>query len=97
MKIIDIKNKGSVQNAAEVLRKGGILIFPTDTVYGVGCLNNEKAIKKLYRMKNRPLNQPTALLISKDHIFKIKLVLKVRPDFFFRENDFNNSQKIFKF
>lgn len=66
MKITDIKDRNSLQNAAEVLKRkrGGILVFPTDTVYGIGCILNEKTIKRLYKIKNRPLSQPTAVLIS---------------------------------
>jgi len=63
-KVVDIKDKKSLQNAAGVLKRGGILVFPTDTVYGIGCLLNEKAIRKLYKIKNRPLNQPTAVLMN---------------------------------
>lgn len=44
----------------EILNTGGIVIFPTETVYGVGCLlESRKAIGKLYQIKNRPLTQPT--------------------------------------
>lgn len=64
MKVICIRNKDSIQNATEVLKKGGILIFPTDTVYGIGCLLNESAINRLYKIKMRPSSQPTAILLS---------------------------------
>jgi tRNA threonylcarbamoyl adenosine modification protein (Sua5/YciO/YrdC/YwlC family) len=38
---------------AEVLRKGGIIIFPTDTIYGIGCdFNNTHAIERICRIKN---------------------------------------------
>jgi len=41
-----------VQKAVEILRKGGVLIFPTDTVYGLGCdIFNHKAIEKVARIK----------------------------------------------
>ena len=41
-----------IQQAVEVLRKGGIIIYPTDTVYGIGCdLHNQKAIERLCRIK----------------------------------------------
>lgn len=65
-KIIDIKDNDSLQNAAHVLKNGGILVFPTDTVYGIGCLLNYGAIIKLYKIKNRPLSQPTAILLTKE-------------------------------
>ena len=65
MKNIDIDNNNSIQNAARVLKKGGILVFPTDTVYGIGCRLNEMTIRKLYKIKNRPLSQPTSILLTK--------------------------------
>src|SRR3990167_7362523 len=71
MNIIDINNKDSIQYAAKILKQGGILVFPTDTVYGIGCLIDEEAIKRLYKIKNRPLNQPTAILCIQDLIPKI--------------------------
>ncbi len=41
-----------IQQAVEVLRKGGIIIYPTDTVYGLGCdIYNAKAIEKICRIK----------------------------------------------
>ena len=66
MNIIDIKSKNSLQNATKVLTSGGVLVFPTDTVYGIGCILSEDAIKKLYQIKNRPSTQPTAVLMSRD-------------------------------
>lgn len=72
-KVVRIENKNSIQNAAEVLKSGGILIFPTDTVYGIGCLLNYESIVKLYKIKKRPLTQPTAILISKNYYPKINI------------------------
>lgn len=64
-KILDEKNLENIKKVASVLKKGGIAIFPTDTVYGVGTdLNNPKAIEKLYKIIKRPENKPTAVLIS---------------------------------
>lgn len=73
MKIIDQKDINSIQNAAEVLKSGGILVFPTDTVYGIGCALNETAIIKLYQIKNRPLTQPTAILMNKSDVPELLL------------------------
>lgn len=45
------------------LQKGEVIAFPTDTLYGVGAdLNNEEAIQKLYRIKERDLDMPLILL-----------------------------------
>ena len=41
-----------IQQAVEVLRKGGVIIYPTDTVYGIGCdVTNAKAVEKVCRIK----------------------------------------------
>ena len=47
------------------IKNGNIGIFPTDTVYGIGCDSlNINAIKQLYNIKNRSLNKPVCILIS---------------------------------
>ena len=58
---------------AETIKNGGIVIFPTETVYGIGTNGlNEKAVKKLYEVKQRPLNKPISLLVNSiDMINKI--------------------------
>ena len=46
--------KQDIQNAVEVLRKGGIILYPTDTVWGIGCdATNAEAVEKVYKMKQR--------------------------------------------
>ena len=50
---------------AKIIKNGGIVIFPTETVYGIGTNGlDEKAIKKLYEVKQRPLNKPISLLVN---------------------------------
>jgi len=50
---------------AKILLNGGLVVFPTDTVYGIDCRLNEMTIRKLYKIKNRPLSQPTSILLTK--------------------------------
>lgn len=76
MNNININDKNSLKISAEIMEKGGVIIFPTDTVYGIGCLLNQKAIKKLYKIKNRPLSQPTAVLLSKQLYGKLRSSVK---------------------
>jgi len=55
----------TIEFAATLLRDGGLVAFPTETVYGLGVnLENEKAVKKLYEVKNRPLDKPFTVHIS---------------------------------
>ena len=51
--------------AAEILLNGGLVVFPTETVYGLGAdANNINAIKKIFRVKGRPINHPLIVHIS---------------------------------
>ena len=49
--------------AIESIKNGGVVIFPTDTVYGIGCdPYNENAVKKIYEIKNRDSTKPLPIL-----------------------------------
>ena len=51
--------------AVDVLRGGGIVIYPTDTVYGMGCdLFNKKGIERIYEIKRRDRKQPLSFICS---------------------------------
>lgn len=44
---------------------GQVFVFPTDTVWGIGCwLNDLQSIKRVYQIKNRPLGKPTGIFVS---------------------------------
>ena len=48
-----------VRRAAEILRAGGLVAFPTETVYGLGAdASSEKAVARLYAVKRRPADHP---------------------------------------
>lgn len=54
-----------LKQAIDVLNQGGIVIFPTDTVWGIGCrLDKPESIKKLYKIRKRPENQAFPVLVS---------------------------------
>ena len=54
-----------IEEAVKVLNNGGIIIFPTDTAFGIGCrIDNEEAIARLFKIRNRPTNQPTPILVN---------------------------------
>ena len=65
---LDLKNKldcSKLTEPAKIINKGGIVIFPTETVYGIGVnALNESAVKRLYEVKQRPLSKPISLLVS---------------------------------
>lgn len=62
-----------IPEALAVLRVGGIVVFPTDTVYGIGCdLFNSQAVEKIYKAKGRAFNKPLPALVSSlDQAFMI--------------------------
>jgi tRNA threonylcarbamoyl adenosine modification protein (Sua5/YciO/YrdC/YwlC family) len=56
-------NPRHVQRALEALRAGGVIAYPTDTYFGVGCdLFNKRAIEKLYALKGRDRKKPMSFL-----------------------------------
>ena len=58
-------NYDNLKEPAQIIKKGGIVIFPTETVYGIGTNGlDENAIQKLYEVKQRPLNKPISLLVN---------------------------------
>jgi len=63
---IDIER---VDEVAIILKEGGLVVFPTETVYGLGVnVDNEEAVGKVYRIKNRPRHKPLSLHIADPNI-----------------------------
>jgi tRNA threonylcarbamoyl adenosine modification protein (Sua5/YciO/YrdC/YwlC family) len=53
----------AIRSAVEVLRNGGLIVYPTDTIYGLGCdLHNKRALEKLYRIKNMDEKSPLSFI-----------------------------------
>ena len=54
-----------IQQAIKIVKQGGIVIFPTDTAFGIGCrMDDEAAVKRLFSIRKRPETQATSVLIS---------------------------------
>jgi L-threonylcarbamoyladenylate synthase len=54
-----------VEGGISILKKGGIVAFPTDTVYGLGaCANLQPAVERVYQVKERPRNMALPLLLA---------------------------------
>ena len=52
-----------IAKVVEILRQGGIIAYPTDTYYGIGCdIMNKKAIEKIYRLKQRNPKKPFSFI-----------------------------------
>lgn len=58
-------DKNVIDEAVKVLADGGVILYPTDTVYGLGAnIFNRKAVKKVYNIKKRSYLKPVSLLVS---------------------------------
>ena len=56
-----------IRNAVEVLRQGGVILYPTDTVWGIGCdATNEEAVRKVYEIKQREDSKALICLVDSD-------------------------------
>lgn len=63
--IIKAVTEESISQAAEILKQGGIVAFPTDTVYGLGAIcTDEEAVKKIFAAKGRDEGKPLSILVS---------------------------------
>ena len=78
--IVQAGNEDMLRRAVEVLRGGGLIAFPTDTVYGVAALPwDVDAVARLYVAKQRPKNLPIPLLLSS--IDQLSRVAALAPEF----------------
>ncbi|HON53173.1 MAG TPA: L-threonylcarbamoyladenylate synthase [Bacteroidales bacterium] len=102
-------NQRTVQQIVEILRQGGVIIYPTDTVYGLGCdIFNQKAVERIARIKGVKLEKANFSFICYDlsHLSDFtksvdnqtyKLMRKYLPGpFTFILNANSNVPKIFK-
>ncbi len=61
----DNPQKRFIDRVVQELDRGGVIIYPTDTFYGIGCdLFNKKAIQRIYQIKRRPLKKPFSFVCS---------------------------------
>lgn len=64
-----------IRKACEVLRKGGIILYPTDTIWGIGCdATNEEAVKRIYELKQR--DDSKSMLVLLDNPAKLQTYVK---------------------
>ena len=67
-----------IQKCVEILREGKILLYPTDTVWGIGCdATNEEAITRIYRIKQR--NEKKSMIILLDSAERLPLYVEHIP------------------
>ncbi len=66
-------DKEGIEKASQIINQGGIVVFPTDTVYGIGCNPyNKDSVRKIYEIKSRDISKPFPVLVySKEVAEKI--------------------------
>jgi len=73
-----MKLEEEITKSVELLKKGKIILYPTDTIWGIGCdATNSKAIQRIYKLKGRNENKGMIVLI--DNVDKLKTYLEKVP------------------
>ncbi|WP_286832593.1 MULTISPECIES: L-threonylcarbamoyladenylate synthase [Proteiniphilum] len=68
-----------IKKACDVLMKGGIILYPTDTIWGIGCdATNEDAVKRIYKLKQR--DDSKSMLILMDNPARLNSYVQEVPD-----------------
>ncbi len=68
-----------IKKAVEVLRAGGVILYPTDTIWGLGCdATNKEAVEKIYRIKKR--DDSKSMLVLIDNPAKLNSYIDVVPE-----------------
>jgi len=68
-----------IKKAQEVLYKGGVILYPTDTIWGIGCdATNEAAVRRVFEIKKR--SDSKALLVLIDHPVKLDFYVQEVPE-----------------
>lgn len=58
-------NPEDLNHAVQVLKEGGVILYPTDTIWGIGCdATNSEAVERVYRIKERPSGKSMLILVS---------------------------------
>ncbi len=68
-----------IAEAVRVMKKNGVIIYPTDTIWGIGCdATNEKAVEKIFKIKKRPSAKSLIILLDTEE--KLQLLMNKVPD-----------------
>ena len=81
-----------IQKCLEVLRAGGTILYPTDTIWGIGCdATNEKAVEKVFTIKQRSESKSLIILVSDDGM--LNRFVKDVPDLAWELMDANKNEE----
>ena len=66
----------TIREAVRVLERGGLVVYPTETCYGLGAdATNPEAIKKVYLLKKRPLDKPLSVIVDSLEMIRMYAVI----------------------
>lgn len=71
--------KEDIEQSVKVLKQGGVILYPTDTIWGIGCdATNSRAVQKIYKLKGRPRSSSFLVLLDSER--KISNYVEKVPD-----------------
>jgi L-threonylcarbamoyladenylate synthase len=86
MKIISYKDPDVLKAAVMILKNGGVVIYPTETLYGIGVdPTNQNAVDKLTAYKNRPFGKPYSIAVTDKEMAKKYVELNASADNFYNK------------
>ena len=78
-----------INSANEILKKGGIILYPTDTIWGIGCdATSEEAVKRIYKLKKR--SDSKSLIVLVDNDVRLQRTLEEVPEVAWDIMDYSN-------
>ena len=84
-----------IANAIKVLKDGGLILYPADTIWGIGCdATNDEAVKKIYKLKKRAHSKALIILIA-EYASMYKMLDKVSPNSYKYMNESKPTTVIF--
>jgi|TARA_B110000263_G_scaffold46467_1_gene38550 L-threonylcarbamoyladenylate synthase len=84
-----------IEKSSKILKDGGIILYPTDTIWGIGCdATNKEAIKRIYTLKKRAKNKALIILIA-EYANLYKLIDQVSPNAYQAMNEKEPTTVIF--
>ena len=74
-----MKREEDIKNAIDVMKKGGVILYPTDTVWGIGCdATNADAVDRIYKIKHR--DDSKAMICLVDNEARLQNYIRNVPD-----------------
>lgn len=90
MRLLEINpqnpEKELILSVAKVIKKGGIIIYPTDTVYGIGCDINSDSVKRIFDIKKRNFDKPLSVAFSNINMAKQYVFFSRKEEKFIMEH-----------